>query len=97
MILDKDDGAFRVESHGMEVDAQGSERQWITDGDALSGGGEVTWRIVQRRGDWDVAIEARTTVTADGESFLIEADLRAEEAGEEIYSRQLSRRLPRVL
>ena len=70
LILDKDDGAFRVESHGMEVDAQGSERQWITDGDALSGGGEVTWRIVQRRGDWDVAIEARTTVTADGESFF---------------------------
>ncbi len=97
LVLDKDDGAYRIDRHGMEVDAQGSERQWISDGDPLSGGGEVSWRIAQRRGDWDVAIEATTTVTADAESFLVEADIRAEEAGAEIYSRQLSRRIPRVL
>lgn len=97
LILEKDDGAYRIDGHGMEVDAQGSERQWITDGDPLSGGGEVSWRIAQRRGDWDVAIEATTTVTADAESFLVEAGIRAEEAGDEVYNRHLSRRIPRVL
>ncbi len=97
LVLDKDDGAYRVDSHGMQVDALGTERQWITEGNALSGGGEVTWRIEQRRGGWNVAIETRTTVTADAESFSVEADIRAEEAGEEIYNRQLSRRVPRHL
>jgi hypothetical protein len=97
LVLDKDDGAYRIAGHGMEVDARGSERQWITDGDPLSGGGEVVWRIEQRRGDWDVAIEARTTVTADGDSFQIEAAVRAEEGGEEAFSRTYSRRVPRHL
>jgi hypothetical protein len=97
LILDKDDGAYRIESHGMEVDAQGSERQWITDGDPLSGGGEVVWRIAQKRGDWDVAVEATTTVTADAGTFLVEASVRAEEAGKEVFARNYSRRLPRVL
>jgi uncharacterized protein len=97
LILDKDDGAYRVESHGMEVDAQGTERQWITDGDPLAGGGEVVWRIAQRRADWDVAVEARTTVTADAGSFRIEAVIRAEEAGEEVFTRKLSRQVPRLL
>ena len=97
LVLEKDDGAFRIDGHGMEVDAQGSERQWITNGDPLSGGGEVSWRIAQRRDDWNVAIEATTTVTADAESFLVEADIVVVEAGEEVYSRHLSRRIPRHL
>ncbi|MEM7123675.1 MAG: CocE/NonD family hydrolase [Pseudomonadota bacterium] len=97
LILEKDDGAYRIDDHAMEVDAQGSERQWITDGEPLSGGGEVSWRIAQRRGDWDIAIEAATTVTADADGFLVEADIVAEEAGERVYDRHLSRRIPRQL
>ena len=97
LILEKDDGAYRINAHGMEVDARGLERQWVTDGDPLSSGGEVTWWLAQRRDDWDVAIEARTTVTSDAESFRIEAVIRAHEAGEEVFSRTLTRKVPRVL
>jgi len=97
LILDKDDGAYRIESHGMEVDAKGSERQWITDGDPLSGGGEVVWRLALRRGGWEVAVEARTTVTASAETFLVEAALTAEEGGKEVFSQDYKRTIPRVL
>ena len=95
--LDKDDGAYRIEAHGMEIDQVGREVQEIVDGDPLSNRGEVTWRIAQRRGDWDVAIESTTSVSCDATQFRVEATIAAFEDGKEVARHKLERTIPRDL
>jgi len=97
LVLEKDDGAYRIVDHGMEVDQLGEERQAIVEGDPLSNRGEVTWRIAQSRGDWNVAVAATTTVTCDATAFHVTARITAEEGGETIHERLLERTIPRDL
>ena len=96
-LFDKDDGAYRIESHGMVVDQTGWERQSIVEGDPLSNRGEVGWRIAQSRGDWSVAVEATTTLTCDAGSFRVETRVRAEEGGETVFDETRRRAVPRDL
>ncbi len=97
LVLDKDDGAYRIPGHGMEVDQLGWERQSIVEGDPLSNRGEVRWRIAQSRGDWRVAVEATTMIACDAECFVVEMTVRATEAGDEVFTDTRSRRIPRDL
>ncbi len=95
LLLDKDDGAYRIEDHGMEVDQLGAERQVIVDGNPLSNRGEVSWRIAQSRGDWNVAVEATTTVTSDTHEFHVEARIVATEGDDTIHDITMQRSIPR--
>jgi len=95
--LDKDDGAYRIAAHGMEIDQAGREMQEIVEGDPLSSRGEVSWTIAQRRADWDVAITATTRVTCDAGAFRVEAEIVAREGGREVARRTLERTILRDL
>ncbi|MBT6512558.1 MAG: CocE/NonD family hydrolase [Rhodospirillaceae bacterium] len=95
--LGKDDGAYRIDDHGMEVDQLGVEKQSITKGDPLSSCGEVSWRITQSRGDWQVAVEATTTVTCDAANFFVETTVNASEGDDEFFSQNWKRSIPRDL
>ncbi len=97
LLLDKDDGAYRIESHGMVVDQTGWERQSIVEGDPLSNRGEVGWRIRQERGDWTVSVEATTVLTCDAASFHVETRLKAAEGGEPVFDETRRRAIPRDL
>ena len=57
----------------------------------------MTWRIAQRRGDWDVAIESTTRVACDAGSFRVEADIVAFEGSREVARHRLERTIPRDL
>ena len=97
LLLDKDDGAFRIESHGMEIDQTGRETQSIVEGDPLSNRGEVFWRIAQRRGAWRTQVEAKTTLRCDGERFRLEARLVAREGAGVFFRRRWRRAIRRDL
>lgn len=97
LVLDKDDGAYRIPTHGMEVDQLGWERQSIVEGDPLSNRGEVRWRIAQSRGDWQVAVEATTIITCDAECFIVEMTVSATEGEDVVFSDNQTRRIPRDL
>ena len=47
------------------------------------------------RGAWSVTIEARSTMQANAESFLVTADLRASEDGRSVHAGAWSFRVPR--
>ena len=79
----------------MEVDQLGAERQVIVDGNPLSNRGEVSWRIAQSRGDWNVAVEATTTVTSDTHEFHVEARIVATEGDDTIHDITMQRSIPR--
>ena len=97
LVLEKDDGAFTIESHGMTIDQKGREVQEIVEGDPLSSRGEVSWSIAQSRGAWRVRIEATTTVTCDAESFRVNAEVAAWESDGQVFRDRLTRRIPRDL
>ena len=57
----------------------------------------MTWRIAQRRGDWDVAIESTTSVSCDALNFRVEAEIVAFEGEREVARHRLERTIPRDL
>ncbi len=95
LVLEKDDGCYRIESHGMAVDQIGVERQFITDDDPLSSKGEVSWVLTIERGDWKVAIDSETTLCCDAENFYASCTIVATE-GERVFAqRKFERKIPR--
>jgi putative CocE/NonD family hydrolase len=69
----KDRGAFRIDTHGMEVDSGGVETFRIRDGDPLSASLSSEWSITQRRGAWRVRTATRTAFRATANAFLLDA------------------------
>jgi len=82
----KDRGAFRVDSHGMEVDSAGVETFRIRDGDPLSASIESAWHITQRRGSWQVRSETRTEFRATADAFLLDAFVDAWEGDAKAFT-----------
>ncbi|MDH3689111.1 MAG: CocE/NonD family hydrolase [Gammaproteobacteria bacterium] len=93
----KDDGAFRIDETKLEVDAKGEEIHYITENDPLSAAGEAHWRFEHRRGDWQIAVEATTRLTATDEHFTVTAELEAFEGEQPFYERSLNCKIPRRL
>jgi putative CocE/NonD family hydrolase len=82
----KDRGAFRIDSHGMEVDSGGLETFSIADGDPLSAALTSEWRIAQRRGTWHVRTETRTAFRATRDAFLLDASVDAWEGEAKVFT-----------
>jgi putative CocE/NonD family hydrolase len=82
----KDRGAFRIDTHGMEVDSGGVETFRITDGDPLSASLTSEWRIAQRRGAWQVRTETRTEFRATADAFLLDAFVDAWDGDAKVFT-----------
>ena len=93
----RDEGAYKIEEHGMEVDACGTEQHWIKDGQPLSAGSRVSWRLALARGAWKTLVECELEQTATAENFLIRAELNAYEADTRVFTRASYHRIPRDL
>ena len=89
LVLEKDDGAYRIASHGMVVEQSGTERQSIREGEPLTSRGESHWTIGLSREAWRTSLEAVTTIACDAESFLVEARVTASEGSENRLLKEL--------
>lgn len=99
-IYQKDDGAYRIEEHGLEIDSVSTQNYWIT-GDNSSdnagdAGGEFTTRLITRRGDWETLLECSIVQTASRHAFNLSGQLNAYENGEKIYTRDLNTTISRI-
>jgi len=92
----KDDGAYRIEEHGLEVDSVSTQNYWITDREDQHAGGEFTTRIITRREDWEVTVECQITQTAAREKFHIVGQLTALENGERVFVRPIDAEIDRI-
>lgn len=95
LVLEKDDGAYRINSHGLVVEQAGTEHQSITEGEPLSSRGEVRWQLALSRDDWQTSVDAVTTLVCDAATFLVTAQITAREGNETVFSRRLERSIPR--
>ncbi len=73
----KDDGAFRIEEHGLEVDALGSLAYHCCGEDPLSAKAEYRYRIGHARKNWQAGVECEVEVSADAENFYVRGEYRA--------------------
>ena len=81
----------------MQEEARGSERHWIKDGEPLSAGSRVRWRLAFSRDEWRPAVECELVQTATADSFLIRATLDAYEGQTRVFTRTEHHRIPRDL
>jgi len=96
VTIDRDLGAYRLEQDGLEFDGKAIERFTLTNGDPLSARAEIEWRYLMRRGDWQIGTLSRTILTGDATSFRVSVALDAFEGEKRVFSRSVSRDLPRV-
>ncbi len=83
----KDDGAYRIVEHGMEIDALGKLIYRCRGEDPLSAEAEYRYRIGFARNDWQVSVECDLRITADLDNFYLSGEYRALE-GERVIKRR---------
>ena len=95
LVLVKDDGAYRINSHGLVVEQAGTEHQSIREGEPLSSRGEVRWKLGLSRDEWQTSVDAVTTLACDSANFFVTADITARQGDEIVFSRRLKRTIAR--
>ncbi len=83
----KDDGAYRIQEHGMEISALGTLTYTTEGEDPLTAVAEYSYQISQARDDWKVTVECDIRVTADADNFYLSGEYRAIE-DEQIIKRR---------
>ncbi len=73
----KDDGAYRIEEHGMEVDSSGCLTYRCQGEDPLTAEAEYQYQLKQTRGEWHVSVESEIQITADQDFFYVTGEYRA--------------------
>lgn len=96
----KDDGCYRIEEHGLEVDSISTQDYWVggkaTDSEESSVGGTFTTRLITRRGDWETRLDCWVSQTATREAFVIKGELTAWENDEKVFTRHIDTKIDRV-
>lgn len=85
----KDDGAYRIEEHGMEIDTSGRLTYRSQGEDPLTAQAEYEYQVCLARGDWQVGVECKVRVTADSKNYRIKGEYHAIENGQPIKQRNI--------
>jgi len=89
------DGTYRIVDIDLTIRNQGYERYCVEGDDPLSASGEVRWDLGLSRGDWQVRTLTETRLTADPQSYRIEARLQAWHGDELAHEQTWDERIPR--
>ena len=85
----------RFTESGIEIRSHEPDTFTIDEADPLSARIVCERTVTLSRGAWSVSIEARSTMRADAQSFLVTTDLRASEDGRAAHAGASSFRVPR--
>ena len=88
-------GTWRFDEIDLELGYGFLEELRLRPGDPLSTSLQIEARSVMARGDWSVAIDARTRVTGTLHELRVEAELEAREGDALVFSRRWNERIPR--
>lgn len=91
----QDAGVARIEAIDLDVGHTIRQEYRAHPRDAGAAEPEVHQRIPLRGGSWDVRVESRVRLGCGPSAFRMEADLSAEEGGEEVFSRHWNPVIPR--
>jgi putative CocE/NonD family hydrolase len=87
----------RIEAINLEVGHTSLKRFRICDDDPLSAQAEVVQKTLFRRGGWKTRVETSTRLSSTRDYFLVQAELKAYEGEEQVYTRTWERRVKRDL
>ncbi|MEH2545580.1 putative acyl esterase [Bradyrhizobium sp. AZCC 2262] len=95
LVVDEDNGETRLEQDGLTFGSTLTRRYSITAHDPLPARctTSATWTL--SRGDWATKVAVDAEVTSDGDSFLVDTRISADESGREIYARRDVKKIPR--
>lgn len=93
----KDLGAYRLASNGLEYDHKGVERLRIVEDDPTSCRSEMEWTVRYGRDDWQVRTVTSAILTCTRTHFRIRATLDAYEASEHVFARSWDEHIERDL
>ena len=96
VTIHRDQGAYRLETDGLEFDGAAVERFSQVEGDPLSAEADIEWRYAMGRGDWRISTASRTRLSGTKDAFRLHVVLDAFEDDRRIFTRSLSREFPRV-
>jgi len=85
----------RYAESGIELRSREPNTFTIDEADPLSSRALCERWVTVSRGEWGVSIEARSTMQADAESFLVTAEVRAFEGGRAVHAGAWTFRVPR--
>ena len=90
-----DDGLYRIERTGVELDFSGVERYRLTADDPLSATSELDWTCSFAKGDWYVRCVTHTRVSGDANNFHLTVNLDAYEGDTRVFCRSWNQAIPR--
>ena len=88
-------GTWRFDEIDLELGYGFLEEIRIQPADPLGAAIQIEARSLMVRGEWRVAIDARTRVTGTRDELRVEAELEAREGEELVFSRRWDERIPR--
>lgn len=91
----KDDGAYYLDDVDMEVDAYGTERHSIIEGDPLSAEQTIAWAFEHSRGNWRARVESDVSITCSATHLHVTMGYRAFDGDELFAERREHKDLPR--
>lgn len=95
LIIEEQNGAYRLDGIDWTVASSAREEYRITDSDPTTAGVEIALRWKFSRGDWNVATEIDTELTSDTRNFYCRMSLRAREGEAEVFNRSWNWTMPR--
>jgi hypothetical protein len=93
----QDNGIYRIDDTGLEVEEVIVDRYSIRDDDPLSAVMMMERRYGYARGDWRTRVEARATLTSTADAFRLTAAVEAFEGDTRVDSKTWDSTLPRDL
>ena len=95
--VENDGGVVRFHDTRLDYGASNSQCYTLREGDPLSARIEYRAGFSFARDEWQVRTESRLLARCDREHFIIDADIRAFEAGEPVFERRWTAQIPRVV
>jgi putative CocE/NonD family hydrolase len=87
----------RIEDIGLELGHIVERHFRIDEQDPLSASTEIIERMMLRRGEWEIRVNARTRLSASRDHFVLHAWLSVHEGGEEVFAREWDEEIERDL
>jgi len=91
----EDGGVWRLDEIDLECADGGNAEFRIVEGDPTSARGTWRWWSRRRRGDWQIAVQAKMRVAVSRHAFHIESDLTAFEGERRVFSRSWNHEIAR--
>lgn len=88
---------MHVDAIDLDLGHSVDRRFSIGESDPLRAKAEITERLMMRRDEWRIHIDAHTQVTADADYFYVYARLDAQEGEDQVFTREWNEKIKREL